>query len=151
MRFSRKLKTWLNASVRGMMPSFGKEKTQAEELTVLQKQLDSILIKEKELAELLKKTRAQAESAREAGDAASVTAKEKLANELSAQLDTQSAWAITLEENVAVLTRSIQKSTPHVKHTSSLATESTEESNVDSPPREDADDDISARKSRLSD
>ena len=152
MRFSRKLKTWLNASVRGMMPSFGKPKTPADELAILKKQLEAMEKEERKLAEQLKDVRSQAEAAREAGDAATAAAKEHLATELSAQLDTQSVRAITLEENVAVLTQSLQKNTAAAPQESAPPTESSTTDEASSPPpAATRNDDLSARKSRLSD
>ncbi len=152
MRFSRKVKTWLNASVRSVMPTFGKPKSPAEELSALEKQLKAIEAEEKKLADMLKKTRAQAEAARETGDAATAAAKERLAAKLSAQLDTQSVQAITLEENVAVLQQALRKAPPAeaASRAESTLTDADADAPAASPPAA-TDEDISARKSRLSD
>jgi len=153
MRFSRKVKTWLNASVRSAIPVFGRPKSPAEELSALEKQLKAIEREEKKLADMLKETRAQAASAREAGDAATAAAKERLAAKLSAQLDTQSVQAITLEENVAVLQQALRKSSP-AEALSVEAALTDADADIDAPAASSpaaTDEDISARKSRLSD
>lgn len=152
MRFSRKVKTWLNASVRSVLPSFGRPKSPAEELSALEKQLEAIEREEKKLANMLKETRAQAEAAREAGDAATAAAKERLATKLSMQLDTQSVQAITLEENVAVLQQALRNAPPTeaASHAEATLTDAGAGAPSALSPPAATDEDISARKSRLS-
>lgn len=147
MNFGRKLSTLIRATVRGAIPSFSHPKTSAEKLVQLRRDLAAMEAKERELAELLKKTRREAQSAAEAGDIAAAQTKERLAAKLEAQLDAQSVRAITLSENVGLLEKALKQSaaeTPAPDAPSAPAEES------ESPPPAAGDDDLSARKSRLS-
>lgn len=150
MNFTKKLSTLIRATVRGAMPSFSRPKPATEQLKQLRSDLAAMESKERELAELLKETRREAQSAAESGDIAAAHTKERLAAKLEAQLDVQSARAITLSENMAVLEKALQQ--PADKKSASAPTAATPDraESGSPPPAAARDDDLSARKSRLS-
>ncbi len=148
MSFTKKLTTLIRATVRGAIPSFSHPKTSAEKLAQLRRDLAAMEAKERELAELLKKTRREAQTAAEAGDIASAQTKNRLAAKLEAQLDAQSVRAITLSENVNLLEKALKQSV--TEKSASAETTTPTETTSDSPPPIARDDDLSARKSRLS-
>ena len=146
MNFARKLSTLIRASVRGAMPAFSRPKSAAEKLAQLRRDLAAMEAKERELAELLKKTRREAQTAAEAGDVAAAETKKRLAAKLEAQLDAQSVRAITLSENVTVLEKALRQSAAE----KSAAVPPDSARKESDPPPAARDDDLSARKSRLS-
>ncbi len=146
MNFARKLSTLIRASVRGAMPAFSRPKSAAEKLAQLRRDLAAMEAKERELAELLKKTRREAQAAAEAGDVAAAETKKRLAAKLEAQLDAQSVRAITLSENVTVLEKALRQSAAE----KSAAVPPDSARKESDPPPAARDDDLSARKSRLS-
>jgi len=148
MNFTKKLSTLIQATVHGAMPSFSRPKPTAEKLVQLRRELETVDAKERELAELLKKTRREAQSAAEAGDIAAAQTKERLAAKLETRLDTQSVQAITLSENVSLLEKVLKQSAAEKP---APATPSAPAEESDSPLPAARDNDLSARKSRLSD
>ena len=147
MSFAKKLSTLIRATVHSALPTFSRPKTSAEKLAQLRRDLAAMEAKERELAELLKKTRREAQAAAESGDIAAARTKERLAAKLESQLDAQSVRAITLSENVDLLEKALKQS---AAKPSAPDAPPASDAESDSPPPAARDDDLSARKSRLS-
>ena len=152
MRLAGKMTTLIKATLRMPTRLFSKPKDAESRLKTLEKELADIEAKEREIANLLKETRAKAADADTAGDATEADAQTRLAQKLETQLDTQSVQAITLSEKLKMLSQSLAKTpnapeeTPSTSHPSTI--EKTETHGANDASKKN---DLNARKSRLSD
>lgn len=151
MRFAGKMATLIKATLRMPTHLFSKPEDAQARLTALEKELADIEAKEQSLANLLKATQAKAKEADAAGDTTEADAQMRLAQKLETQLDTQSVQAITLSENVKVLSQALASSPSGAVEKQTSATDAPPASA--SPDMDDVseNDDLTARKSRLSD
>ncbi len=152
MRLAGKMATLIKATLRMPTHLFSKPEDAQARLNTLEKELADIEAKERELANLLKATRAKAAEANSAGDTTKADAQTRLAQKLETQLDTQSVQAIMLSEKVKTLSQALNRQETKGGKPSSVSQPSVAEkpeiSDASDTPRNS---DLSARKSRLSD
>ncbi len=134
MDLGKKLTTLLKATIRGPRPAKQKGASYDDDPTTrlesLRKAMSDVEAKERQVANLLKAAKTKAKLAEESGNQSEVSAQNRLIAELETHLERQSAQAVSL-------TQKLQQA----------------EAALDAPPaahQSAPDDDLDARKSRLS-
>lgn len=172
MNLGKKLTTLISAALRSGLPRGGKSQDRAfdnpeEQLKAIREALAQVEVKEREVATRLKETQARATAAAESGNRNEAMAQQRLARELEVHLQTQSTEAITLSRKLAAIEERLAEASEDTQDKSAAAQETitkaktvggktetrTEEgpSTVeDEPPPASEDDELTARKSRLS-
>lgn len=152
MRLAGKMTTLIKATLRMPTRFFSKPADAESRLKRLEKELADIEAKERELANLLKATHAKAADADALGDTTEADAQTRLAQKLETQLDSQSMQAITLSEKLKTFSQSLANTPNASEKTPSTpppsTNEKTEAQGVENAPKND---ELNARKSRLSD
>lgn len=171
MNLGKKLTTLINAALRSGLPRGGKSHDRAfdnpeEQLKAIREALAQVEAKEREVAARLKETQARATAAAESDNRSEAMAQQRLARELEAHLQTQSTEAITLSRKLAAIEERLAEASEHSQDKIAAAQETitkaktvggktethTEEgpSTVEDEPPASEDDELTARKSRLS-
>lgn len=171
MNLGKKLTTLINAALRNGLPRGSKSHDRAfdnpeEQLKAIREALAQVEAKEREVAVRLKETQARATAAAESGNRSEAMAQQRLARELEAHLQTQSTEAITLSQKLAAIEEHLAEANEHSQDKIAAAQEpitkaksvggKTEthteggSSTVEDEPPASEDNELTARKSRLS-
>jgi len=155
MGFGKKLVTLINATLRGGVPRFRKHDRSPSgdpesQLKAIQAALTEVEAKEQEVAERLKATQTKIDAAVVEGNREEAMAQRRLAHELEAHLQTQSTEAVRLSEKLAVIEAQLDAEKTDEDQPGDRA--DAQETRVQSPERQPppSDDELAARKSRLS-
>ena len=165
MSLGKKLATLINATLRGGLPQRQRFRINEDDpdgqLKAIREALAAVEIQERAVAEKLKETETKLETALDEGDRDEVVNQRRLARELEAQLQTQSTEAITLSEKLAaieaVLTEQRAEVEQDIQENQAQLDQQTQLDQIKgNQPSEDIDntnnndEDLDARKSRLS-
>jgi chromosome segregation ATPase len=174
----KKLSTLINATLRGGLPKRRRkirtDDEPAAQIKAVQDALAEVEINERKVTAQLQETRAKIDDALERGDTQAVAEQRRLARELEAQLQTQSTEAIQLAETLAQIEDRLTEAQAEVEHNlaeaqtqaqakptitqaDSVGGQSQERVEptasadpTDTPPATNDNDELTARKSRLS-
>ncbi|MEM7034852.1 MAG: hypothetical protein AAF629_35250 [Chloroflexota bacterium] len=165
MSLGKKLATLINATLRGGLPQRRRFQVDMDDpdgqLSAIREALQAVELQERNVAEKLKQTKANVDAAIDQGDQTEVDNQRRLIRELETQLETQSTEAITLSEQLAaieaVLTEQraaakdkIAVAEDHLSQPENAPAEDDVNHNTDTRDTDNHDEELSARKSRLS-
>ncbi len=169
MGLGKKISTLLSARLRSSFSRKSKRRQPAQrdpesQLEAVRQALDEMEAREQEVAGQLKVAQSRAEEAAEKGDREEKRAQERLVAQLETHLETQSTQAIALSEQLTRLEENLTQEPPADRQppaqtTTRARTEGGKTEEIShirrSRPADDtsspSDDDLEARKSRLSD
>ncbi len=172
MSLGKKLSTLINAALRGGLPRRRKRRRVASDdaeaqLKAIREALAEVEIKERQVAEQLKAARAKTKAAAESGTREEEVAQRRMADELETHLETQSTEATRLAQKLTEIENQLAEKREQVEDNIATAQEVITRSQITGGKTEehseevsvvgdeeittaDDEDDLAARKSRLS-